>query len=50
LQCIKKREKELQALAVIGFSNPVIASALHQVSSEYINMVLAMLKLISKDN
>jgi hypothetical protein len=50
VQSIKKREKELQELAIIGFSNPVIASALHQVSSEYINMVLSMLKLISKDS
>lgn len=50
LQSIKKRKAELQEMALVGFSNPVIASALHQVSNEYINMVLSMLKLICKEN
>jgi hypothetical protein len=29
LQSIKKRKAELQEMALVGFSNPVIASALH---------------------
>jgi len=45
-----KRKDELLRIAYLGIQNPVVASALHQLSDEYISMVLVMVNGLQPDD